>query len=182
MQSILNSNAQSKVATLLQDTENQEILLATRQLLSIFGKTAAAKDSNQKLEQVLKEAGIEEESIRVLLDLYAKYRDIILGKRKAQLEQNIPILTAMNWRMDVELATRDRKKCYTPSMLCSFSFQIPTGNIDKETSNAEYKNEELLLSVQGGMAKRLGEQMKAASGFSRTITYRKLHRGLPEAA
>ena len=182
IQSILSSSAQSKVATLLQDPENQEILLATKELLSLFGKTAAAKDSDQKLEQALKDAGIEEESIKSLTDLYSKYRETILGKRKAQLEQNLPILTAMNWRMDVELATRDKRRCFTPGMLCSFAFQIPTGNIDKDTSKAEYRNEEILFSAEGGMVKRLGEQMKAASGFSRTITYRKLHRGLPESA
>ena len=170
--SVLSSSAQSRISTLVQDPSAADILFSLKDTLE------ALKQKSKKVEDLeawVSGLALDDDKKEELTRIAEEYRTEILGKNRSELEKELPILRAMNWRFEVEIATRETKKCFHPSYLTNFVFDQPVIGVDGKISTQEIT---LCTSADAGVIRKLGDEMKQASSFPRSITYRKLNRNL----
>ena len=158
----------------LNDIEDSEQTLNELRSL-VEGLKANSKKHEEMIDWIKGIKGIEEDKRDVLIELAEEHRQDFQEAQKVEIYSNLPVLKDMNWRLEIEISSREKKQSYVPNFLTSFTFekynQNANGQVEKQT-------ETLCMNANAGMIKKLGEEMKSALNFPRSITYRKLHRGL----
>ena len=129
--------------------------LSTKQVAVVTSTLATIKEiSAEKVEEVGR--------------IIAEYKLSLQGKlRQDTAGCNLPVLKNLQWRADIEVSSRECKKSFKPTFLLGLDFEYPTGETKTFCMNSD-----------AGTLKKLGDEMKYAHAFPRSITYRKLNRGL----
>ena len=132
-----------------------------------MSKTASGKDS--KWIDDLPDLSVELKD--VVRTVFEESKDTLASRNRVeQMEAaGLPILTEFKWRLDIEVASRNVKSSFKPGFLTSLTLEAADGT----STNS------VCMSMDGAMIKKVGEEMKMASSMPRSITYRKLNRGMP---
>ena len=153
--------------------DSEQVLLELRQLVE--GLKLHAKKLEDLKSWVRSLAGLEADKLETLLELAEEHREDFQQAQRVDTYANLPVLTAFNWRLELEVASREKKQSFVPNFLTSFTFESHQPNA---SGQMEKKTEVLCLNADAAMIRKVGEEMKTAHSFPRGITYRKLNRGL----
>lgn len=147
--------------------------------LFTFLKVKALKeeDFNEALEKI---EGLSEDNKSILQNVLGDERQKLLNTQKVDFLQDLPILTGFNWRFEVEVSSRERKKSFVPNFLLNLNFK-KFGEFDDEGNRFQEKKN-LCLNSDFGTLNKLSEDFRAINKYQRSISYRKLTRGIKRIA
>ena len=128
----------------------------------IKGLELASK--SDKIEEYIQSLGLPEEHSAILLDLTQKYSKELTARWKASINyEGLPVLTHFSWRSETTIASRGMPSMFAPSL-----------TLNLETSCG--KN--IAMTTDAAMLKKMADECSKALAFNRSITYRKMNRGL----
>ena len=146
-----------------------------RELNQIIQGLVSKSEKTDEIAEFVSNLGFEEEVQSHLVDLATNNRNKLENTKELHLKKNLPILDNFEWRLEIEVGSRARKKTFNPNYLLNFEF------LEKkigENGNVEDSRSNLLLNSEMGCLKKLSQEFEALNSFSKSITYRKLNRGL----
>jgi len=147
------------------------IILELNKLFSILKSQALITERAELNTNSIK--GLDEEKMNFLSELFLHQRKRLEDTQKVEIANEVPILSHFSWRLEVEVANRERKQSFIPNYLLNFRFsEIVKGE------NTLSENQDLCVGCDHGTLKKVGMDFKNMKGFPNSITYRKMMRGV----
>ena len=159
--------------------ENGQNIIDDINSLFTFFKCKSLKE--EELLQTLEEfEGLEDDKIEFITEIFVKERQRLIDSQKLDFSQDIPILTSFNWRFEVEVSSRERKKSFVPNFLLNFGF-VNYGDID-EDGEREKVETNLCANCDYGTLQKLYGDFHGLNHYPKSISYRKMTRGIQRLA
>ena len=153
--------------------DSEQVLQELRQLVEGLKQRAKKLEDLRAWAQSL--VGLDADKLEALLELAEEHREDFQQAQRVDGFAGLPVLTSFNWRLELEVASREKKQAFAPNFLTSFAFEQ---HQPSASGLPEKKTHVLCLNADAAVLRKIGEEMKAAHSFPRGITYRKLNRGL----
>ena len=153
-------DAAHRLTPLLHDPEGQQLLVEVGYLSREL--EAAAKAG--RLPELIASLPLPEEQKEILSELVEKHKSKLESKWKDSVNyEKLPVLKSFQWRAEMTIASR-----HLPTMM------VPSYTLCFETEEGKSH----VMTCDAGVIKKLGEECGKAAAFNKSITYRKLKRGL----
>ena len=158
--------------------DGPELMQDVNKLFTFF-KSKANKEK-ELMEYLENLEGLGETQKEFLNRIFIEERQKLIDTQKLNFYKNLPILRTFNWRFEVEVSSRERKKSFIPNFLMNFGF-IKYGKV-KEDGEQEEIVSDLCVNSDFGTLEKVHQDFKDITHFPRSISYRKMTRGVQRLA